>query len=162
MIPKSSCVEALPNGRKKDDDNNFFKKITDKLPENVRSDVQELMGASATSLKSIFESGVPSQVGYGFMMGYSSGFCLKKVSRFLAFGLGGIFIIVQAMSYNGYIKVNYDGIQQDIENFLDLNKDGKVDAKDAEFGFNRIKDVLEYNMPSGGGFSAGLMMGLRG
>ena len=62
MIPKSSCVEALPNGRKKDDDNNFFKKFTDKLPENVRSDVQELMGASATSLKSIFESGVPSQV----------------------------------------------------------------------------------------------------
>lgn len=48
-------------------------------------------------------------------MGYSSGFCLKKVSRFLAFGLGSIFIIVQAMSYNGYIKVNYDGIQKDIE-----------------------------------------------
>lgn len=49
------------------------------------------------------------------MMGYSSGFCLKKVSRLLAFGLGGVFIIVQAMSYSGYINVNYDGIQEDIE-----------------------------------------------
>lgn len=49
------------------------------------------------------------------MMGYSSGFCLKKVSKLLAFGLGGIFIVVQAMSYNGYINVNYGGIQKDIE-----------------------------------------------
>lgn len=49
------------------------------------------------------------------MMGYSSGFCLKKVSKLLAFGLGGVFIIVQAMSYNGYINVNYEGIQKDIE-----------------------------------------------
>lgn len=63
MMPTSSCVNALPNGKKKDDDsNNFFKKFTDKIPENVRSDVQEFMGASAGSLKSIFESGVPSQV----------------------------------------------------------------------------------------------------
>lgn len=49
------------------------------------------------------------------MMGYSSGFCLKKVSRILAFGLGGLFIVVQSLSYNGYIKVNYDGIQKEIE-----------------------------------------------
>jgi uncharacterized membrane protein (Fun14 family) len=49
------------------------------------------------------------------MMGYSSGFCLRKVSRLLAFGLGSVFIIVQTMSYNGYINVNYGGIQKDIE-----------------------------------------------
>jgi uncharacterized membrane protein (Fun14 family) len=48
-------------------------------------------------------------------MGYSSGFCLRKVSRLLAFGLGSVFIIVQTMSYNGYINVNYGGIQKDIE-----------------------------------------------
>lgn len=49
------------------------------------------------------------------MMGYASGFCLKKVSKIVAFGVGGIFIMVQAMSYNGYIDVNYTGIQKDIE-----------------------------------------------
>lgn len=48
-------------------------------------------------------------------MGYASGFCLKKVSKIIAFGVGGLFILVQAMSYNGYINVNYDGIQKDIE-----------------------------------------------
>ena len=54
-------------------------------------------------------------------MGYSSGFCLKKVSKLLAFGLGSMFIAVQAMSYSGYIDVNYSGIQKDIE--VRVNKD---------------------------------------
>lgn len=49
------------------------------------------------------------------MMGFSSGFALKKVSKLLAFGVGSVFILVQAMSYNGYINVNYSGIQKDIE-----------------------------------------------
>jgi uncharacterized membrane protein (Fun14 family) len=44
---------------------------------------------------------------------------------------------------------------------LDLNKDGKVDEKDAIFAFNKISDVIGYNMPSGGGFSAGFLLGLR-
>ena len=57
----------------------------------------------------------PAKVGYGFMMGFSSGFALKKVSRIVAFGVGTIFILVQAMSYQGYINVNYAGIQKDIE-----------------------------------------------
>ena len=27
----------------------------------------------------IMDTGIPSKVGYGFLMGYTSGFCLKKV-----------------------------------------------------------------------------------
>ena len=34
---------------------------------------------SLNGIKKFFESGVPGQLGYGFLMGYSSGFCLKKV-----------------------------------------------------------------------------------
>jgi hypothetical protein len=33
------------------------------------------------SLYDLIENGAPGKIGYGFMMGYSSGFCLKKVSR---------------------------------------------------------------------------------
>lgn len=49
-----------------------------------------------------------------------------------------------------------------IQNILDINKDGKVDNKDLQHGLDKVRDVLEYNMPSGGGFTAGLMLGLRG
>jgi len=85
-----------------------------------------------------------------------------QVSKLIAFGVGGIFILVQTLQYNGYIKVDYQGIQKDVESYMDLNGDGKVDAKDAELGFEKMKSVLSYNMPSGGGFGTGLLMGLRG
>lgn len=32
-------------------------------------------------VKNFFESGMAGQIGYGFLMGYSSGFCIKKVSN---------------------------------------------------------------------------------
>lgn len=64
LIPsKSLCVEALPSGGKKSDsDDNFFKKFTDKIPAHVKSDLSEILGAGAGSLKSAIESGVPGQV----------------------------------------------------------------------------------------------------
>lgn len=65
-IPKSSCVEGLPptpNGKKdKDDDHNFFKTFSDKIPTKLKDDLSGLMGGSAGQLKSLFESGVPAQV----------------------------------------------------------------------------------------------------
>jgi hypothetical protein len=37
--------------------------------------------AMEVSLYDLIEYGSPGKIGYGFMMGYSSGFCLKKVSH---------------------------------------------------------------------------------
>mmetsp|Transcript_20013 Transcript_20013/g.20716 ORF Transcript_20013/g.20716 Transcript_20013/m.20716 type:complete len:96 (+) Transcript_20013:1933-2220(+) len=94
-------------------------------------------------------------------MGYSSGFCLKKVSKVIAFSVGGVFIILQILSSQGYLTINHDRIGKEIENILDVNKDGKIDSKDAEAAFLKLNEVLSYNIPTGGGFTAGLLMGLR-
>lgn len=63
-MPSSSCVSGLPSGagKKKDDENDFFKIFTDKIPVSLKEDFRGLMGDGAGSLKSIFESGVPAQV----------------------------------------------------------------------------------------------------
>ncbi len=63
---------------------------------------------------------------------------------------------------------------------MDLNKDGKVDVDDFHVGMQKVcvifsvflfvfvkpcgqvSDVLGYQMPAGGGFATGLIMGLRG
>lgn len=37
-------------------------------------------GGALLPLKRVFESGLAGQVGYGFLMGYSSGYCIKRVS----------------------------------------------------------------------------------
>ena len=47
-------------------------------------------------------------------MGYSSGYCMKRVSKFVAFFVGGAFIFVQSMSYNGYIQVNHEKIGKEV------------------------------------------------
>ncbi len=78
------------------------------------------------------------QLGYGFSMGYCSGYCLKKTSKMVAFGVGGIFITIQTLSYNGYIQVNMDKLEKDVDSIMDLNHDGKVDIKDAEVLYNKV------------------------
>jgi CRISPR-associated DxTHG motif protein len=100
--------KSLPED-KKEKEGVFFD--FDKL---IASSFDEKNGAFG-SVKNLFESGVPGQVGYGFLMGYSSGFCIKKASKFGAFVLGSSFILIQSLSYGGLIKVDYDGIQKKVE-----------------------------------------------
>jgi len=38
---------------------------------------------------------------------------------------------------------------------------GKLDAADAKAAFDEIVEVVGFGMPAGGGFSAGLLAGLR-
>lgn len=49
---------------------------------------------------------------------------LQQVSRVIALLAGGVFCAVQALSYHGYMKVNYDRLKSDVEVrvFLDCNK----------------------------------------
>lgn len=52
-------------------------------------------------------------------------------------------------------------IKKDFENMLDLNSDGKIDSEDGTIAKNKILEVLQFNMPAGGGFAAGFVGGLR-
>ena len=144
--------------RGKDSMNSVDPALSSKLgslfPENFFEDASHKAHA-------LFDSGAPGQIGYGFMMGYSSGFCLKKISKVLAFGIGGLFIIMQTLAYNGFMSVNYDKMQKEAEKVLDVNHDGKVDMKDAEMAYANVQKVLGYHMPTGGGFASGLLVGLR-
>jgi uncharacterized membrane protein (Fun14 family) len=40
---------------------------------------------------------------------------LYQVSKIVAFVVGGLFIGMQTLSYNGYMAVNYDKLQKDVE-----------------------------------------------
>ena len=61
------------------------------------------------------DSGAPGKIGYGFLMGYSSGFCLKKVSKIIAFSVGGVFILAQVLSSQGYLTINHERIGNELE-----------------------------------------------
>jgi len=81
------------------------------------------------------ESRMPGEIGYGLLMGYSSGYFLKKVtlndlvlfiatteviallkvSKVMAFVMGGAFVVLQCLSYSGVVRIDYDKMQKTIE-----------------------------------------------
>ena len=49
------------------------------------------------------------------LLSFSSYVLIFQVSKIAAFSVGGVFIGLQALSYNGIIKIDYDGVQKKIE-----------------------------------------------
>jgi uncharacterized membrane protein (Fun14 family) len=119
-----SCADNGSNNNSKDHDkktskyDDFFSTFHSTLRDNkvpMADELTSIVRNLAGSTKATVESGVPFQVGYGFMMGYSAGFCVKKVSKVLSFAVGVAFILVQSLSFAGYIDVNYGQIEDDVK-----------------------------------------------
>ena len=154
--PGSSFLdELLKNGKKATEGYEpAFPKMRDVIPGEVLDRVSVLAHDA-------LDKGIPGQLGYGFVVGYSSGYCVKKVSKAVAFVMGGFFMGLQLLASNGYAKVNQEKLKVDMEGFMDLNKDGKLDVEDIKIAYDKLHGTLSYNAPVGGGFTAGLLMGLR-
>lgn len=106
-------------------------------------------------------TGMPAKISWGFCSGYCTGFAAKKAGKLLAVGVGGVFALLQGLAYNGYIVVDQKKIGKDFELAFDLNSDGELDNKDAQLMYDKAMEVLSFNMPSGGGFVTGIVLGLR-
>ena len=113
-----SSNNSKDHKKKTSKDDDFFSTFHSKLRDNkvpMADELTSIVRNLAGSTKATVESGVPFQVGYGFMMGYSAGFCVKKVSKVLSFAVGVAFILVQSLSFAGYIDVNYGQIEDDVK-----------------------------------------------
>mmetsp|Transcript_22992 Transcript_22992/g.65156 ORF Transcript_22992/g.65156 Transcript_22992/m.65156 type:complete len:190 (+) Transcript_22992:90-659(+) len=121
----------------------------------------EFASSAGERLQTAVDTGIPTQVSYGFVSGFCSGYALKKAGRVAAGVLGLGFVTLQSLSYFGYIKVDHVRIKEDFDNFMDLNKDGQIDKADAQLGYEKAMEVLAFNLPGGSGFGAGFLGGLR-
>lgn len=88
-----TCATPINNKKEPHESINWLKRIADKGQEanlrakNDKYDFKKIFSEDHfdmdTLRKTSFElldTGIPSKIGYGFLMGYTSGFCLKKVS----------------------------------------------------------------------------------
>mmetsp|Transcript_31674 Transcript_31674/g.45610 ORF Transcript_31674/g.45610 Transcript_31674/m.45610 type:complete len:180 (-) Transcript_31674:258-797(-) len=112
---KGWLFEFANNAKKASEEGDFYGKF-----KNGVKDVILTASASAPlgfddKIKSFLESRMPGEIGYGLLMGYSSGYFLKKVSKVLAFVLGGTFVVLQSLSYSGVVKIDYDKMQKTVE-----------------------------------------------
>ncbi|GLE04144.1 hypothetical protein PINS_up013055 [Pythium insidiosum] len=140
------------------------KKVQEIADENLAALQQAVpahFGDVQQQVNDFLASGKGGQISWGFMMGVCSGFALKKVSKVGAVALGTVFILFQCASYSGYIDVNYKKIERDMMDMLDVNKDGKLDAKDIDEVYQAVMKVLEFSLPAGSGFGVGFVVGFR-
>mmetsp|Transcript_15234 Transcript_15234/g.22806 ORF Transcript_15234/g.22806 Transcript_15234/m.22806 type:complete len:201 (-) Transcript_15234:291-893(-) len=153
----------------KDDDDDILSKIKTAISENVNLsgiDMDNLnmdaIGQTiGTKIQDAITTGVPTQISYGFVCGFSSGYALKKVGKIasVVFGLG--FATLQSLAYAGYIEINHNQLKMDVEKVMDLNRDGKVDGDDANIAMDKVMKVLQFNMVGGSGFAAGFLGGVK-
>ncbi|WP_293172524.1 FUN14 domain-containing protein [Oceanithermus sp.] len=93
------------------------------------------------------------QITFGGLAGFVAGYALKKVGKVTALVLGLFFIGLQLMAYYGLVEINWTRIQASVEPLL-----GEEQLRTL---WQRLLDVLTYNAPFAGGFTAGLVLGLK-
>merc|ERR1719198_2340577 len=75
------------------------------------------------------------QLGMGSTLGYCAGVTLRFVGRVAAVGVGGLFCVVQGLSYRGYVQVDWRKVERDYIKLLDKDQDGQVTAGDLQIIF---------------------------
>jgi uncharacterized membrane protein (Fun14 family) len=126
------------------------------------SQLDEYAQFMGRKIQETINTGIPTEISYGFICGYSSGYALKKVGRVVSLGFGLSFALLQSLAYAGYIQFNHEALKKDImDKYFDVNHDGKVDEQDLQMIYQKTLQVLTYNIPGGAGFGAGFIGGLR-
>lgn len=89
--------------------------------QGLPTDTDKLAHRTQEKIQNFLDSGTGGQISWGFMMGYCSGFAFRKISAVGAVVIGMGFMGMQSLSYAGYIKVNYKGLERDMTDAIDLN-----------------------------------------
>merc|ERR1719195_1523568 len=53
------------------------------------------------------------QISYGVVLGGCAGYAAKKMTKVAAFAVGGVFLGLQGLAYQGYINVNWEQIEKE-------------------------------------------------
>jgi uncharacterized membrane protein (Fun14 family) len=154
-----ALCQGTTAGGGKDDQEDILSKMKVAITKNM--DFDALGTNIGTKMNQAIATGIPTEISYGFVCGFSSGLALKKFGKVasIVFGLG--FAALQTLSYAGYIQIDHVQLQKDVEKAMDLNSDGKVDAKDGEKAVQKVLEILQFGMPGGAGFVTGFIGGFR-
>jgi len=129
------------------------------LPANV--DPNDFRVVIGEHVNQALATGVPTEISYGMVAGWTAGFALKKIGKVIAVAVGAVFIGLQTLAYQGFITLHHTAIERKFKEMCDMNSDGKVDTDDAMVLADQVKEILGASLPAGGGFGVGLLAGFR-
>eukprot|EP00186_Timspurckia_oligopyrenoides_P002830 CAMPEP_0182445972 /NCGR_PEP_ID=MMETSP1172-20130603/3902_1 /TAXON_ID=708627 /ORGANISM="Timspurckia oligopyrenoides, Strain CCMP3278" /LENGTH=331 /DNA_ID=CAMNT_0024641823 /DNA_START=126 /DNA_END=1118 /DNA_ORIENTATION=- len=101
-----------------------------------------------------------AQLSVGSLAGFTSAIALKRIGKVASFGVGFIFVILQGLSYSGFVHINWRKLERGYEHALDMDGDGQVTSKDLNLLVDRAGSVLKHQLWSGVGFTFGMLQGM--
>ncbi len=93
------------------------------------------------------------QLSFGALAGFAAGYALKKVGKFVAVGIGLLFIALQLLAYYGVIQVDWGVVQGHVDPLLE--------PESLNSAWRRLVDLLTFNITFAAAFVPGLIIGLR-
>ncbi len=94
-----------------------------------------------------------SGLGFGGLVGAAVGYASKKVTKLIALLFGLLFILLQVMVFMGWVEVDWMAVQGSAESAW-TSQQGHTLAE-------RAWEILTANLPFGGGFVAGFLIGFK-
>ncbi|KAI1308383.1 FUN14 domain-containing protein 1 [Mortierella claussenii] len=98
---------------------------------------------------------------FGAAMGLCSGYLFKKLGKMVLLIVGLGFVGLQLSGNSGYVSVNWTKVEKRFKDQFDVDRDGKVTAKDAKYGLNWIIELLTRNFQFKSTFAGGFYLGFR-
>ncbi|CAO3692248.1 hypothetical protein G6F70_000395 [Rhizopus microsporus] len=108
--------------------------------------------------KSILNKG---ELTFGTFLGFCTGFLIKKVGKIFAMFIGTGFVFLQYLAQEGYVTIHWDRLEGRYNKTLDVDKDGRVTAKDLRSKWQKFVDFLTNNIQFKSTFLIGLYAGIR-
>lgn len=93
------------------------------------------------------------QIGFGAVAGFVAGYTVKKIGKVVALVLGLLFIAVQLLAWSGFINVNWDVVQRQVDPLLT--------GESLQGTWRGLLALLTYNVPFAAAFVPAFIIGLR-
>jgi len=104
------------------------------------------------------DGSVPRQMFIGGVSGWLTGFLAMKVGKVAATAIGGSIILFQVANHKGYINVNWNRLNRDVEK-ISKQIQAEAGGKKKDLA-DKIRNVAKENSYAAVGFVGGFLIGL--
>ncbi|KAL1919877.1 uncharacterized protein VTP21DRAFT_1809 [Calcarisporiella thermophila] len=98
------------------------------------------------------------KITFGALLGFSTGYLVKKLGKLFALFVGASFVVLQILAYHGVVNVQWGKLESLFRKRLAANEEGEVEVRSL---LRRLIDLLTVNFQFKGSFVAGFYVGLR-
>ncbi|XP_056633451.1 FUN14 domain-containing protein 2-like isoform X2 [Diorhabda sublineata] len=135
-------------------------------PISGKDDINEAVDDAGSQAKSFFQTvfgdisktSASKQIILGASSGWITGFVTMKVGKTAALALGGGIILLQVANEKGYIRINWNKINKNLDKVVDKVEE-QITGESSSWT-DKVMNFARNNTPFSSGFIGGFLIGL--